>query len=76
MSSLFHLVLFVQLIGATAIEDKLQDGVAQTIEQLAKAEIKIWVLTGDKQGALLFDSKIVTPFHMSLYPWCYLENWS
>uniref|UniRef100_A0A8C2D3C2 ATPase phospholipid transporting 8B5a n=1 Tax=Cyprinus carpio TaxID=7962 RepID=A0A8C2D3C2_CYPCA len=37
------------LIGATAIEDKLQDGVAQTIEQLTKAEIKIWVLTGDKQ---------------------------
>uniref|UniRef100_A0A672T312 Phospholipid-transporting ATPase n=1 Tax=Sinocyclocheilus grahami TaxID=75366 RepID=A0A672T312_SINGR len=39
----------MMLIGATAIEDKLQDGVAQTIEQLAKAEIKIWVLTGDKQ---------------------------
>ncbi|KAA0716750.1 Phospholipid-transporting ATPase ID [Triplophysa tibetana] len=37
------------LIGATAVEDKLQDGVAQTIEQLTKAEIKIWVLTGDKQ---------------------------
>uniref|UniRef100_A0A8C1JU45 Phospholipid-transporting ATPase n=1 Tax=Cyprinus carpio TaxID=7962 RepID=A0A8C1JU45_CYPCA len=39
----------MMLIGATAIEDKLQDGVAQTIEQLTKAEIKIWVLTGDKQ---------------------------
>ncbi|XP_053509931.1 phospholipid-transporting ATPase ID [Ictalurus furcatus] len=39
----------LQLIGATAIEDKLQDGVSQTIEQLAKADIKIWVLTGDKQ---------------------------
>ncbi|XP_062873840.1 phospholipid-transporting ATPase ID [Trichomycterus rosablanca] len=39
----------LQLIGATAIEDKLQDGVPQTIEQLAKANIKIWVLTGDKQ---------------------------
>uniref|UniRef100_A0A3B3WPU5 Phospholipid-transporting ATPase n=1 Tax=Poecilia mexicana TaxID=48701 RepID=A0A3B3WPU5_9TELE len=37
------------LLGATAIEDKLQDGVPQTIEQLAKADIKIWVLTGDKQ---------------------------
>ncbi|KAL6472709.1 hypothetical protein MHYP_G00188970 [Metynnis hypsauchen] len=37
------------LIGATAVEDKLQDGVPQTIEQLAKADIKIWVLTGDKQ---------------------------
>nr|XP_023857139.1 LOW QUALITY PROTEIN: phospholipid-transporting ATPase ID-like [Salvelinus alpinus] len=39
----------LMLLGATAIEDKLQDGVPQTIEQLAKADIKIWVLTGDKQ---------------------------
>ncbi|XP_069379069.1 phospholipid-transporting ATPase ID-like isoform X2 [Paralichthys olivaceus] len=37
------------LLGATAIEDKLQDGVPQTIEQLSKADIKMWVLTGDKQ---------------------------
>uniref|UniRef100_H3CAA4 Phospholipid-transporting ATPase n=1 Tax=Tetraodon nigroviridis TaxID=99883 RepID=H3CAA4_TETNG len=37
------------LLGVTAVEDKLQDGVPQTIEQLAKADIKIWVLTGDKQ---------------------------
>lgn len=42
--------LSVKLLGATAIEDKLQDGVPQTIETLAKANIKIWVLTGDKQG--------------------------
>ncbi|KAK2512177.1 phospholipid-transporting ATPase ID [Columba guinea] len=39
----------LMLLGATAIEDKLQDGVPQTIETLAKANIKIWVLTGDKQ---------------------------
>ncbi|MGH0129080.1 UNVERIFIED_CONTAM: hypothetical protein FKN15_069061 [Acipenser sinensis] len=37
------------LIGATAIEDKLQDGVPETISNLAKADIKIWVLTGDKK---------------------------
>ncbi|CAL9683618.1 unnamed protein product [Knipowitschia caucasica] len=37
------------LLGSSAVEDKLQDGVPQTIEQLAKADIKIWVLTGDKQ---------------------------
>ncbi|XP_060705042.1 phospholipid-transporting ATPase ID [Hemiscyllium ocellatum] len=37
------------LLGATAVEDKLQDGVPQTIETLSKANIKIWVLTGDKQ---------------------------
>lgn len=39
----------LKLIGASAIEDKLQDGVPQTIETLTKANIKIWVLTGDKQ---------------------------
>uniref|UniRef100_A0A8C9TE73 Phospholipid-transporting ATPase n=1 Tax=Scleropages formosus TaxID=113540 RepID=A0A8C9TE73_SCLFO len=39
----------LQLIGATAIEDKLQDGVPDTIAKLAKANIKIWVLTGDKK---------------------------
>ncbi|UJR15621.1 hypothetical protein I4U23_002557 [Adineta vaga] len=38
----------LKLIGATAIEDKLQDGVPQCIERLARAGIKIWVLTGDK----------------------------
>ncbi|KNC95912.1 phospholipid-translocating P-type ATPase, flippase [Spizellomyces punctatus DAOM BR117] len=37
------------LIGATAIEDKLQDGVPDTIATLALAGIKIWVLTGDRQ---------------------------
>ena len=37
------------LLGATAIEDKLQDGVSETIAKLAEANIKIWVLTGDKQ---------------------------
>lgn len=38
------------LIGVTAIEDKLQSGVPQTIANLAIADIKLWVLTGDKQG--------------------------
>uniref|UniRef100_A0A8C9AJF2 Phospholipid-transporting ATPase n=1 Tax=Prolemur simus TaxID=1328070 RepID=A0A8C9AJF2_PROSS len=37
------------LLGATAIEDKLQDGVPETISKLGKADIKIWVLTGDKK---------------------------
>lgn len=40
----------MQLLGATAIEDKLQDGVPETISRLSKADIKIWVLTGDKKG--------------------------
>lgn len=36
------------LIGGTAIEDRLQDGVPDTIGLLGNAGIKLWVLTGDK----------------------------
>lgn len=41
------------LLGATAIEDRLQTGVPETISTLMKAEIKIWILTGDKQETAL-----------------------
>ncbi|KAK7473026.1 aminophospholipid translocase [Stygiomarasmius scandens] len=37
------------LLGATAIEDKLQEGVPDTIHTLQQAGIKVWVLTGDRQ---------------------------
>ncbi|KAG9014558.1 hypothetical protein FRB93_013683 [Tulasnella sp. JGI-2019a] len=36
------------ILGATALEDKLQEGVPETIETLHKAGIKLWILTGDK----------------------------
>ncbi|XP_039070787.1 probable phospholipid-transporting ATPase 4 [Hibiscus syriacus] len=36
------------LIGATAVEDKLQKGVPKCIDKLAQAGLKLWVLTGDK----------------------------
>ena len=36
------------LIGGTVVEDKLQDNVPQTIKELKSADIKIWILTGDK----------------------------
>ena len=36
------------LLGGTAIEDRLQDGVPDTISLLGDAGIKLWVLTGDK----------------------------
>ncbi|XP_057738423.1 putative phospholipid-transporting ATPase 9 isoform X1 [Arachis stenosperma] len=36
------------LLGATAVEDKLQNGVPECIDKLAQAGIKLWVLTGDK----------------------------
>ena len=38
----------IVLIGATAVEDRLQDDVPNTIHQLQEAGIKIWMLTGDK----------------------------
>ncbi|KAF9942506.1 hypothetical protein BGZ67_001488 [Mortierella alpina] len=38
----------LQLLGATGIEDRLQDGVPETIRLIQRAGIKIWVLTGDK----------------------------
>ena len=43
----------LKLIGASAIEDRLQDGVPDTIATLRKAGIKIWVLTGDKQDTAI-----------------------
>ncbi|MED6186482.1 hypothetical protein PIB30_067061 [Stylosanthes scabra] len=39
----------LKLLGATGIEDKLQEGVPEAIESLRQAGIKVWVLTGDKQ---------------------------
>lgn len=36
------------LLGATGIEDKLQDQVSNTIKFITDADIKLWVLTGDK----------------------------
>ncbi|MEE6487402.1 hypothetical protein FKM82_014884 [Ascaphus truei] len=39
----------LQLLGATAVEDKLQDGVPETIQLLKEGNMKVWVLTGDKQ---------------------------
>eukprot|EP00770_Monocercomonoides_exilis_P004873 MONOS_4849.1-p1 / transcript=MONOS_4849.1 / gene=MONOS_4849 / organism=Monocercomonoides_exilis_PA203 / gene_product=P-type ATPase / transcript_product=P-type ATPase / location=Mono_scaffold00135:41891-45700(-) / protein_length=1269 / sequence_SO=supercontig / SO=protein_coding / is_pseudo=false len=53
----------LELIGATAIEDKLQEGVPDCIEVLRKAGIKVWVLTGDKQETAInigFACKLLT----------------
>ncbi|XP_010188347.1 PREDICTED: probable phospholipid-transporting ATPase VB, partial [Mesitornis unicolor] len=44
-----HLETKLTLLGATGIEDRLQDGVPDTIAALREAGIQIWVLTGDKQ---------------------------
>ena len=39
----------LELAGATAVEDRLQHGVPETIEKLRRAKIKLWMLTGDKR---------------------------
>jgi phospholipid-translocating ATPase len=42
----------LQILGATALEDKLQEGVPEAIETLHNAGIKLWILT----GAIFFGS--------------------
>ncbi|EEP78468.1 conserved hypothetical protein [Uncinocarpus reesii 1704] len=42
-----------ELLGATAIEDKLQKGVPEAIDKLRRANIKLWMLTGDKRETAL-----------------------
>ena len=39
----------LHLLGATAIEDKLQEDVADTIDKLGRAGITTWMVTGDKK---------------------------
>uniref|UniRef100_A0A3Q2VUN1 Phospholipid-transporting ATPase n=1 Tax=Haplochromis burtoni TaxID=8153 RepID=A0A3Q2VUN1_HAPBU len=53
----------LMLLGATAIEDRLQAGVPETIATLMRADIKIWVLTGDKQETAInigYSCRLVT----------------
>lgn len=53
----------LQLLGASGIEDKLQDGVPEAIESLRQANIKVWVLTGDKQETAIsigYSCKLLT----------------
>lgn len=52
------------LLGATGIEDKLQEGVPEAIESLRQAGIKVWVLTGDKQETAIsigLSCRLLTP---------------
>jgi magnesium-transporting ATPase (P-type) len=54
----------LHVVGATAIEDKLQVGVPKTIATLAKAGIKLWVLTGDKRETAVeigYSTHVLTP---------------
>lgn len=51
------------ILGASGIEDKLQQGVPEAIESLRRADIKVWVLTGDKQETAIsigYSCKLLT----------------
>ena len=51
------------LLGATAINDQLQDEVSETLEILSQAGIKIWMLTGDKMDtakSIAYSCKLLT----------------
>eukprot|EP01105_Mastigella_eilhardi_P028771 TRINITY_DN970_c0_g1_i1.p1 TRINITY_DN970_c0_g1~~TRINITY_DN970_c0_g1_i1.p1 ORF type:complete len:935 (-),score=274.80 TRINITY_DN970_c0_g1_i1:55-2859(-) len=53
-----------KLIGGTAIEDKLQDGVPEAIHFLLEAKLYVWVITGDKQETAInigYSCKLLTP---------------
>ena len=53
----------LSLLGATVLEDRLQENVQSTIESLHQADIKVWVLTGDKletAESIGFSSKLLT----------------
>ncbi|KAI4966338.1 hypothetical protein ZWY2020_041222 [Hordeum vulgare] len=53
----------MRLLGASGVEDKLQDGVPEAIEKLREAGIKVWVLTGDKQETAIsigYSCKLLT----------------
>jgi magnesium-transporting ATPase (P-type) len=60
------------IVGATAIEDKLQKDVPKTIANLGKAGIKIWVLTGDKRETAVeigYSTHVLTPqMHVTEVP--------
>jgi len=54
----------LHIAGATAIEDKLQTGVPDTIATLEHAGIKLWVLTGDKRETAVeigYSTHVLTP---------------
>ncbi|XP_030595440.1 probable phospholipid-transporting ATPase VB [Archocentrus centrarchus] len=48
MDTAVQLETNLTLLGATGIEDRLQENVPDTIMALRQAGIKVWVLTGDK----------------------------
>ncbi|GKT22081.1 hypothetical protein ADUPG1_012049, partial [Aduncisulcus paluster] len=50
------------ICGCSGVEDQLQSGVSQTLQDLREAEVRVWVLTGDKVGTAInigYSSKLI-----------------
>jgi phospholipid-translocating ATPase len=54
------------LLGATGIEDRLQEGVPETIAALLSAGIVVWVLTGDKTETAINVAYSAKLFHSQM----------
>ncbi|XP_069583347.1 phospholipid-transporting ATPase IF isoform X1 [Ranitomeya imitator] len=67
LSDVFDLIeRDLEVLGATGVEDKLQDKVQETIEALRLAGIKVWVLTGDKHETAVSVSLSCGHFHRTM----------
>ena len=62
------------LIGASAIEDKLQKEVPETVQILKEADIKIWMITGDKSETAVNIAYLSTLFDKSHPPEIFDED--
>lgn len=62
------------LLGVSAIEDKLQENLKETIDLLKLAKIKIWVITGDKVETAVNIAYSSGLFNKNFYPPIYLTE--
>jgi P-type E1-E2 ATPase len=63
----------LDLLGGTAIEDRLQDQVPETIQFMKDAGIKVWVLTGDKRGTAI-NIGLSAELLNKKQKWLYVDN--
>lgn len=62
----------LDLVGVSGIEDKLQDGVPEAIYKFIEADIKIWVLTGDKQVFYSFIYLFIFKYYGNKFIYIYI----
>eukprot|EP00667_Euglena_gracilis_P000659 EG_transcript_659 len=57
----------MQLLGATGVEDRLQEGVLQCIPRLRQANIRFWMLSGDKVETCVNIAIAAGILHLDMY---------